>query len=61
VSVNDGVAMVDLLCAAATEMKNFNKLKSRLTDRLEKLSREALQNLRKHRLNKGNGARRKSK
>jgi len=53
--------MVDLLCAAAKEMKNFDRLISRLNVRLKKLSREALQKLPKHPLNTRNGARPKSK
>jgi hypothetical protein len=50
--------MVDLLCAVAGEMKNFDLFASKLNQRLEQLSREALQKLRKQPLNTGNGARR---
>jgi len=60
VSVTDALGMVELLCAAANEMKNFEKLCSKLSSRLEKLSREALQKLPNHPLNTRNGARRKN-
>jgi putative aminopeptidase FrvX len=58
VSVDDAQSMVDLLCAVAGEMKNFDSFASKLNQRLEQLSREALQKLRKQPLNTGNGARR---
>jgi putative aminopeptidase FrvX len=60
VSVADALGMVELLCAAANEMNNFDKLCSKLSSRLEKLSREALQKLPNHPFNRRNGARRKN-